>query len=386
MTNILFVTRTDPRQTSFGGQQRSHVIWKGLKSLPNVSVSVVVPVPHKKLEFEVVDDGVFGVCLERRWSLGWILARLWSRVFPRISLSIGADAKILKSRFKPNIVVSRYIEPAARFRLWKIADLQIDVDDTPLADFDAETRVCGRSLYRKVYRVFLKIWQYRTCSHARGLWIPDQNQEADLKPYRCNLLLNIPLNCKKLDLKVEEDLVLGFVGYLKHPPNHIGLNWFLSSVWPKIVEKYPMIKLRIAGGGLDASYKSHWSTIRGVELLGFVDNLEDFYRSIDVVVAPMVMGSGTCIKVLEALSVGRAVIATEQGLRGIANVYCTEAQGIGVFHDADEFLKVIEGFFDRKRLASMSEKAYNFARVRYSQTAVNNQIFASLGAGGTGVA
>lgn len=54
----------------------------------------------------------------------------------------------------------------------------------------------------------------------------------------------------------------------------------------------------------------------GVRLLGYLDRLADFYAQTDLVVAPMLMGSGLKIKVGEALSFGRPVIGTEIGLEG----------------------------------------------------------------------
>ncbi|SFK70224.1 glycosyltransferase [Methylorubrum salsuginis] len=54
----------------------------------------------------------------------------------------------------------------------------------------------------------------------------------------------------------------------------------------------------------------------GVRLLGYLDRLADFYTQADLVVAPMLMGSGLKMKVGEALSYGRPVIGTEIGLEG----------------------------------------------------------------------
>ncbi|KQT45405.1 hypothetical protein ASG52_14660 [Methylobacterium sp. Leaf456] len=54
----------------------------------------------------------------------------------------------------------------------------------------------------------------------------------------------------------------------------------------------------------------------GVRLLGYLDRLADFYAQADLVVAPMLMGSGLKMKVGEALSYGRPVIGTAIGLEG----------------------------------------------------------------------
>ena len=71
--------------------------------------------------------------------------------------------------------------------------------------------------------------------------------------------------------------------------------------------------MRIAGeichslGGLD---------LPGVMLLGYVDDLTTFYAETDVIVAPMLMGSGLKMKVAEALSYGVPVVGTAIGFEG----------------------------------------------------------------------
>jgi hypothetical protein len=56
----------------------------------------------------------------------------------------------------------------------------------------------------------------------------------------------------------------------------------------------------------------------GVELAGYVERLEEFYERVDLVVAPMLMGSGLKMKVAEALSFGVPVIGTRIGFEGFS--------------------------------------------------------------------
>ena len=59
------------------------------------------------------------------------------------------------------------------------------------------------------------------------------------------------------------------------------------------------------------------SKIPNFNMLGLVDELDDFYRSIDVVVNPMIGGTGLKIKSLEALSYGKPLLATKDAMVGI---------------------------------------------------------------------
>ena len=55
----------------------------------------------------------------------------------------------------------------------------------------------------------------------------------------------------------------------------------------------------------------------GVVIEGFVPDLADVYATAELVVAPIFSGSGTKVKVLEALSHGLPVVTTPEGIAGL---------------------------------------------------------------------
>ena len=55
----------------------------------------------------------------------------------------------------------------------------------------------------------------------------------------------------------------------------------------------------------------------GVDIIGRVERLEDFYRSVDLVINPMMFGTGLKIKTVEALSFGVPIVSTRAGMSGI---------------------------------------------------------------------
>jgi glycosyltransferase involved in cell wall biosynthesis len=54
---------------------------------------------------------------------------------------------------------------------------------------------------------------------------------------------------------------------------------------------------------------------------GIVDSVSDFMRSIDVIVNPMLGGTGLKIKSLEALSYGKPLVATIDAMTGIDTIH-----------------------------------------------------------------
>lgn len=56
----------------------------------------------------------------------------------------------------------------------------------------------------------------------------------------------------------------------------------------------------------------------GIEIIGRVERLEDFYKSVDLVINPMMFGTGLKIKTIEALSFGAPLVSTRAGMSGIS--------------------------------------------------------------------
>ena len=110
-------------------------------------------------------------------------------------------------------------------------------------------------------------------------------------------------------------LNLGFIGPVSHPPNLQARQFLLSNIAPELDRQN--LKYRIIIAGDDKSLLQLGVGRPGVKYLGYVDNLEDFYQQIDVLVVPIFAGSGSRIKILESLSFGRPVITTAVGAEGI---------------------------------------------------------------------
>jgi succinoglycan biosynthesis protein ExoO len=105
-------------------------------------------------------------------------------------------------------------------------------------------------------------------------------------------------------------------------PNIDGIRWFIEFCWPTVQEQRPNAKLYIAGSVCDALGKAPPAT----KLLNVVETLDDLYTQASVVISPLRAGSGLKIKLIEALSQGKAVVATTTTLQGVSDVLdgCTQ--------------------------------------------------------------
>ena len=107
-----------------------------------------------------------------------------------------------------------------------------------------------------------------------------------------------------------------FVGNLSFPANVQGLGVFADQAWPLLKLAVPEAELQIVG----INPNEHVVAISrklGVELHANVPSLEPFYEESDVVISPILFGSGTRIKILEAMAFGRAIVSTTLGAEGM---------------------------------------------------------------------
>jgi glycosyltransferase involved in cell wall biosynthesis len=111
----------------------------------------------------------------------------------------------------------------------------------------------------------------------------------------------------------DDDTVL-FVGS-GTAPNVDGVRWFIEQCWPSIRARRPNARFCVAG----AVSQTFGPPPEGVVFLGHVDDLARLYGRAGVVVSPLRAGSGLKIKLMEALELGKAVVATSVTLQGVAD-------------------------------------------------------------------
>ncbi|MRR20695.1 glycosyltransferase [bacterium] len=111
-------------------------------------------------------------------------------------------------------------------------------------------------------------------------------------------------------------LRVGFIGALNWQPNLEGIKWFLAHVWPCVIRTVPSATLHIAGRAAPADARK-WLRGKNVFFEGEADDALRFMASVNVIIAPLFAGSGVRIKIIEAMSIGRTVVATPVAVSGL---------------------------------------------------------------------
>lgn len=112
----------------------------------------------------------------------------------------------------------------------------------------------------------------------------------------------------------QDCLRVGFIGSMDWMPNQNGLQWFMDEVWPK--DGSNTYKLILAGKNFD-HFRYAITDDAEINLLGEIEDAQQFWDKIDILIVPLFSGSGTRVKILEALSRGKIVLSTSIGAEGI---------------------------------------------------------------------
>lgn len=109
---------------------------------------------------------------------------------------------------------------------------------------------------------------------------------------------------------------LVFTGALHTLPNRDGIVWFCSQIWPRIRAEVPPAHLDIVGSRPPQDVAA-LDSLDGVSVHADVAAVPPFLDRARVAVVPLRIGSGSRLKVLEALAAGRPVVGTTIGVEGL---------------------------------------------------------------------
>lgn len=104
------------------------------------------------------------------------------------------------------------------------------------------------------------------------------------------------------------------LGSMDWLPNREAIAWLINSIWPAIHKDYPEWKLFLAGKKMPHEWK-RWS--ESLQIEGEVESAIGYMAQYQVMLVPLLSGSGVRIKTIEAMALGKTVITTSVGLRGL---------------------------------------------------------------------
>ena len=160
------------------------------------------------------------------------------------------------------------------------------------------------------------------------------------------------------------------LGTMNWLPNQDGINWLLKDVFPKVKQTEKSAEIHIAGRAMPTILKSHKQD--GYYNHGEVKTAQDFMSKHKVMLIPLFSGSGIRVKIIEGMSLGKCIISTSIGVKGIN---CTNNKNILIANTKNEFIKAMCFCIQNpKKVYEIGNEAKKYARDNFSKKHIINKL------------
>ena len=161
---------------------------------------------------------------------------------------------------------------------------------------------------------------------------------------------------------------LVFTGSMDWMPNEDGVLYFMRSILPLIRREIPEVSFTIVGRKPSEKLRSAAASESGVQVTGTVDDIRPYVRDGSVYVVPLRIGSGTRLKIFEAMAMGKAIVSTTLGAEGLP---IRDEVDISIADSPEEFSRKVCALLgdagERRRLGSAArqlvEQHYSWSSV-----------------------
>ncbi|EGV19411.1 glycosyltransferase [Thiocapsa marina] len=167
---------------------------------------------------------------------------------------------------------------------------------------------------------------------------------------------------------------LFFIGSFSHPPNIDAVFYFVRDILPRILDQIPTVHFYIVGSDMPYSIRALKS--RCVRPVGYVRDVESWFRRMRVFVAPLRHGAGMKGKVGQSLALGLPVVTTSVGAEGMGLTHEVEAM---VSEDPGDFASsVIRVCLDNDLWGRLSSAGQALVAQRFSKEAAERALIPLL--------
>jgi glycosyltransferase involved in cell wall biosynthesis len=134
-----------------------------------------------------------------------------------------------------------------------------------------------------------------------------------------------------------ENSVLWF-GHMDVHTNRDAVLYFWREIYPVLRRRCPDVHVRFVGTAPPREIAHAADKDPRVTVTGFVEDIRPYVDEAHVVVVPIRIGSGTRLKILDAMAMGKAIVSTSVGCEGLA---VTDGENILVADDPEDFSRKV---------------------------------------------
>lgn len=244
-------------------------------------------------------------------------------------------------------------------------------------------RQVERNLPRKLYAAYegwrMERFENRIWRRYQNVWVcspVDRDEVLRRVPQgRVDVIPNgvrIPILGNGRRGLVPKSLV--YTGLIGWHPNEDAVLFFIQEIYPLIKQRVPDVKFWVVGKGPTERVKRLAAQDGSITVTGFVDDVRGYIEEAEVFVVPLRIGSGTRLKILEAMAMKKAVVSTSVGCEGLA---VTDQDNIFIADDAPAFARrVVELLNDAETRNRLEENGRALVEREYSWDVIGEKIAA----------
>lgn len=156
----------------------------------------------------------------------------------------------------------------------------------------------------------------KQCDYVVAISEPDAAEFRRMQPEAKVIVVPGGIEVQeKQESPIVQEFSLCHIGSMEWRPNQEAVQWFIQTIWPKVIQVYPNATFHIAGKGLSKDDVNYHAA--GVVNHGEVADAARFMQEHTALVVPLHSGSGLRMKTVEAMALGTMVITSSVGLQGL---------------------------------------------------------------------
>jgi len=235
--------------------------------------------------------------------------------------------------------------------------------ESSLVDSYARARGGPSALLFRAEAAALRRMEQRTLGQFDRVVVVSEQERARLGPEDLRSVLVCP-NGREPSAVLPEapGPTVAFVATMGWAPNIDAAVWLGREIWPRVRGRVPGAQLLLVGK--DPAPAVLALEDRDVEVTGTVAEVTPYLARSRVVVAPLRAGGGTRLKIMEALDVGRPVVATSLGCEGMEDLV---GQGVVVADTVPGLADaIVELLLDPAGAAALGRAGHDAVKARHS--------------------
>lgn len=371
MANILYLVHRLPYPPNKGDKVRSYHLLKHLAAKHRVFLGTFVDDPEDEAHVEAVQS----ICAElhvsalnprtaklrslaalldgRPLSLAYYADRAMREWVAKITAEQSIDATVVFSS-----AMGQYANSPTSTKSCPILVDFVDVDSTKWTQYASQHRWPMSWIYAREGRRLLA-YERELASSARMSFFVTENEATLFRRLAPESAKRVQEISNGVDAEFfashlarqspfgPGEVPIVFTGAMDYWPNIDAVTWFIADMLPQLRRTDDRVRFYVVGRSPVPAIKSLAS--QSVVVTGTVPDVRPYLQHAAVVVAPMRVARGVQNKVLEAMSMGRPVVAARDCVDAISAV---DGQELVAATTAPEYVDAVKRLIDSADLAT----------------------------------